>query len=60
MPYNPRSSVFRQATPTPPRKRTRNKEGLPSGYPGAKLARKAIAGEVTVRHRGMRANGVTA
>jgi hypothetical protein len=28
----------------------RNKEGLPRGYPGAKLARKAMRKQITMRH----------
>lgn len=35
---------------TPGRKKSRDKTGLPSGYPGAKLARKAIQRRVGVCH----------
>lgn len=34
---------------TPGRQRPRNRDGLPSGYPGAKLARKAVEKTLTVR-----------
>jgi hypothetical protein len=34
---------------TPSRRNARNKDDLPSGYPGAKLARKALAGKCTIR-----------
>lgn len=36
------------------------KDGLPRGYPGAKLARKAMLKQVAVKHpRGLRLDGVT-
>lgn len=36
------------------------KDGLPRGYPGAKLARKAMMKQVAVKHaRGLRLDGVT-
>ena len=38
------------------RKGGRNKSGLPQGYPGAKLARKAIMGRVAIKHLGTRAD----
>lgn len=41
--------VPNRATPSRS-KGTRNKEGLPAGYPGAKLARKAARGFLTLRH----------
>lgn len=34
---------------TPSRQRPRNRDGLPSGCPGAKLARKAMEKTLTVR-----------
>lgn len=35
-------------------------DGMPRGYPGAKLARKARQGYLAVNHpRGIRANGIT-
>lgn len=40
--------VWRGATPS--RNKGINKDGLPSGYPGAKLARKAAQGKLTLRH----------
>lgn len=47
--------------PTPSRKGGRtDKSGLLYGYPGAKLARKAIQKAVAVKHpRGLRLDGVT-
>lgn len=36
-----------------------NKEGLPRGYPGAKLARRAVQKGIAVRHHGLRQDGVT-
>ena len=38
------------------RKGGRNKSGLPQGYPGAKLARKAVMARVAVKHLGTRAD----
>lgn len=40
-------SAFRSGTPS--RKKPRNKDGLPAYYPGAKLARKASQGRLTLR-----------
>ncbi len=34
---------------TPSRQRPRNRDGLPSHYPGAKLARRAVEKTLTVR-----------
>lgn len=49
---------FRSATPS--KRKGFDKTGLPSGYPGAKLARKAAMKHVGVKHpRGLRADGVT-
>lgn len=46
--------------PTPSKHKGTNKEGLPSGYPGAKLARKAAQRAVGVKHpRGLRLDGIT-
>jgi hypothetical protein len=41
------ATSFRSGTPS--RKKVRNKDGLPAYYPGAKLARKALAGKLTLR-----------
>ena len=51
-------AVFRGATPS--RRKGINKDDLPSGYPGAKLARKAMQRAIAVKHpRGLRVHGVT-
>ena len=56
---NPRPQ-FRSATPSAPKKGLIDKSGLPHGYPGAKLARRAVQGALGVKHMGgMRQNGVT-
>lgn len=50
--------TFRSATPS--RRKGINKDGLPSGYPGAKLARKAMQRAVAVKHpRGLRSNDIS-
>jgi hypothetical protein len=50
---------FRGPTPSARKKGLINKQGLPSGYPGAKLARRALQSGITVKAHGMRQNGVT-
>jgi len=52
-------AVFRGATPNARRKGLIDKSGLPSGYPGAKLHRRAIQKGIGVKHHGMRQDGVT-
>jgi hypothetical protein len=42
------ASAYRGGTPA--RRASRNREGLPAGYPGAKLHRKAILGQIGKRH----------
>lgn len=54
-----RKQVFRAATPPARRKGLIDKSGLPSGYPGAKLARRAMQKGIAVKHHGLRQNGVT-
>ena len=39
-----------------PKKGGRDKSNLPQGYPGAKMARKAVMGRLGVTHLGMRAD----
>jgi hypothetical protein len=46
-PINRGATSFRSGTPS--RKKVRNKDGLPAYYPGAKLARKAATGKLTLR-----------
>ena len=41
------------------RKGGRDKSDLPHGYPGAKMARKAVMKRVGVKHLGLRLDGVT-
>lgn len=52
-------AVFRGATPAAPRKGRIDKSGLPHGYPGAKLARRAMQKGIAVKHHGLRQDGVT-
>jgi hypothetical protein len=53
-------NVFHGPTPAAPKKGRINKDGLPRGYPGAKLARRAAQGAVAVKHMGgLRLNGTT-
>ena len=52
-------NVFRGATPPARKKGLINKDGLPRGYPGAKLARRAIQKGIAVKHHGLRVDGVT-
>ena len=48
-----------RATPSRRSKSRINKDGLPSGYPGAKMARKAIQRAIAVSHpRGLRTNDI--
>ena len=48
-PSHHRSVMFHSGTPGK-NKGTRNKDGLPAGYPGAKLARAAMRKTLTLRH----------
>ena len=58
LPFNIVNRSFRQATPS--KRKGINKDGLPSGYPGAKLARKAMQRAVAVKHpRGLRSNDIS-
>lgn len=52
-------STFRGPTPAARRKGLIDKSGLPSGYPGAKLARRAIQKSIGVKHHGLRQDGIT-
>lgn len=52
-------STFRGPTPSARRKGLIDKSGLPRGYPGAKLHRRAIQKGIGVKHHGLRQNGVT-
>ncbi len=45
--FTPRG-VYRSATP-PSRRGSRDKSTLPSGYPGAKIARAALQGRITLK-----------
>lgn len=55
----PNAQAYRGPTP-PARKKGRiDKSGLPRGYPGAKLARRAMQKGIGVRHHGLRVDGVT-
>lgn len=50
---------FRNATPNRRGKGRIDKRGLPHGYPGAKMARKAIQKAIAVKHpRGLRTNDI--
>lgn len=46
---------------TPPRRKKGliDKSDLPRGYPGAKLARRAMQKGIGVKHHGLRADGIT-
>lgn len=50
---------FRGATPSARKKGLIDKSQLPHGYPGAKLARKAMQKAIGVKHHGLRQDGVT-
>ena len=51
---------FKHGQPfVPPRGTKLNKEGLPKGYPGAKLHRRAVQRGIAVKHQGLRQDGVT-
>ena len=50
---------FRGATPAAPKKSLIDKSDLPRGYPGAKLARRAVQKGIGVKHHGLRADGIT-
>lgn len=52
-------AVFRGPTPSARKKGLIDKSNLPSGYPGAKLHRRAIQKGIGVKHHGLRQNGVT-
>ena len=52
-------SSFRGPTPPAHRKGLIDKSQLPHGYPGAKLARRAIQKGIGVKHHGLRADGIT-
>ena len=58
---NPFNTIqpYRRATPSRRGKGRIDKSGLPSGYPGAKMARKAIQKAIAVKHpRGLRTNDI--
>lgn len=50
---------FRGATRPRHKKGLIDKSGLPHGYPGAKLARRAVQKGIGVKHHGLRADGIT-
>lgn len=50
-------NVFRGPTPSAPKKGLINKDNLPRGYPGAKLARRAMQNGIAVKHHGLRMDG---
>ena len=50
---------FRGATPSRAKKGLIDKSDLPRGYPGAKLARRAVQKGIGVKHHGLRADGIT-
>ena len=47
-------TMFRGPTPAARKKGLIDKSGLPSGYPGAKLARRAMQKGIAVKHHGLR------
>lgn len=51
-------SIFRGSTPPARRKGLIDKSDLPRGYPGAKLARRAMQKGIAVKHHGLRQDGV--
>lgn len=53
------SPQFRSATRPRHKKGLIDKSGLPHGYPGAKLARRAMQKGIGVKHHGLRADGIT-
>ena len=60
--FNPMNIVdrsFRNATPSRRGKGRIDKSGLPHGYPGAKMARKATQKAIAVKHpRGLRSDDI--
>ena len=50
-------AMFRGPTPSARKKGLIDKSGLPSGYPGAKLARRAMQKGIAVKHHGLRMDG---
>ena len=53
------SPQFRGATRPRHKKGLIDKSDLPRGYPGAKLARRAIQKGIGVKHHGLRVDGIT-
>ena len=53
------SPQFRGATRPRHKKGLIDKSDLPRGYPGAKLARRAVQKGIGVKHHGLRVDGIT-